>query len=86
MRALTHRSHAWFWGLCLVVATIVLGIILTLPAVASGAEVDIDNFGFTPTELTVQARTTVVFRNRDDIPHLVAGAKGEFRSKGARYG
>lgn len=59
MRTLTHRSHAWFWGLCLVVATIVLGIILTLPAVASGAEVDIDNFAFTPTELTVQAGTTV---------------------------
>ena len=44
-------------------------------------EVNIDNFAFTPKELTVKAGTTIVFRNRDDIPHSVVGSKGEFHSK-----
>ncbi|MGH6823455.1 MAG: cupredoxin domain-containing protein [Methylocella sp.] len=83
MRNLTkrQRSRAWCRGLCLVVATTAFGVILTLPAVAAGTEVDIDNFAFTPKELTVKAGTAIVFRNRDDIPHLVVGAKGEFHSK-----
>ncbi|MGH6848528.1 MAG: cupredoxin domain-containing protein [Methylocella sp.] len=83
MRNLTesHRARVWCLGLCLLVATAALGVTLTLPAVAAGSEVDIDNFAFTPKELTVKAGTAIVFRNRDDIPHLVAGAKGEFHSK-----
>ena len=83
MRNLTkaNRSRVWCLGLCLIVATAALGVIPTLPAVAANAEVDIDNFAFSPKELTVKAGTTIVFRNRDDIPHLVAGAKGEFHSK-----
>jgi plastocyanin len=43
-------------------------------------EVNIDNFTFTPKELTVKAGTAIVFRNRDDIPHSVFGAKGAFHS------
>ncbi|MGH6837453.1 MAG: cupredoxin domain-containing protein [Methylocella sp.] len=83
MRNLTksHRARVWCLGLCLLVATAALGVTLTLPAVAASSEVDIDNFAFTPKELTVKAGTAIVFRNRDDIPHLVAGAKGEFHSK-----
>ena len=53
----------------------------SLPARAADTEVKIDNFTFTPKELTVKAGTTVVFRNQDDIPHIVVGAKGEFHSK-----
>jgi plastocyanin len=68
-------------GLCLLVTTTALGVILTLPAIAAGREVDIDNFAFTPKELTVKAGTTIVFHNRDDIPHSVVAAKGEFHSK-----
>jgi len=34
-------------------------------------EVKIDNFAFTPQELTVAAGTTVEWVNRDDIPHVV---------------
>ncbi len=30
---------------------------------------------------SVKAGTTIVFRNQDDIPHSVVGAKGEFHSK-----
>src|ERR1700758_3411807 len=58
-----------------------LGAISPLPARAADMEVNIDNFTFTPKELTVKAGTTVVFRNQDDIPHVVVGAKGEFHSK-----
>ena len=83
MRNLTkaNRSSVWCLGLCLIFATAALGIILTLPAVAAGNEVNIDNFAFTPNEFAVKAGTTVVFRNRDDIPHSVVGSKGEFHSK-----
>ena len=77
----TNRASVWCLGLCLLVTTTALGVILTLPAVAAGTEVDIDNFAFTPKELTVKAGTTIVFRNRDDIPHSVVGSKGEFHSK-----
>lgn len=34
----------------------------------------IDNFSFTPPELEVPAGTTVVWSNRDDIPHTVTSA------------
>jgi plastocyanin len=83
MRNLTkvNRSRVWFLGLCLIFATAALGVILTLPAVAAATDVNIDNFAFTPKELTVKAGTAVVFRNRDDIPHVVVGANGEFHSK-----
>jgi plastocyanin len=58
-----------------------LGTVSLLPARAADTEVKIDNFTFTPEELTVKTGTTVVFRNQDDIPHVVVGAKGEFHSK-----
>ena len=58
-----------------------LGAVASLPVRAADMEVNIDNFTFTPQELTVKAGTTIVFRNRDDIPHSVVGAKGEFHSK-----
>jgi plastocyanin len=58
-----------------------LAAISSFPVRAADMEVDIDNFTFTPKELTVKAGTTIVFRNRDDIPHGVVGGKGEFHSK-----
>jgi plastocyanin len=83
MRNLTkaNRSSMWSLGFALILATAALGFILALPAVAADTEVSIDNFAFTPKELAVKAGTRIVFRNRDDIPHLVVGAKGEFRSE-----
>jgi plastocyanin len=88
MRNLTkaNRSSVWCLGLCLTVAVAALGVTLTLPAVAAGIEVNIDNFAFTPNELTVKAGTTVVFHNRDDIPHSVVGQQGRVPFQGARYG
>lgn len=49
---------------------------------AAKAEIRIDNFAFTPTELTVAAGTTVDWINRDDIPHVVVSDdKKTFKSK-----
>jgi plastocyanin len=48
---------------------------------ADDAKVGIDNFAFTPAELTVKPGTTVVFENHDDIPHLVVAVDGKYRSK-----
>jgi plastocyanin len=48
---------------------------------AEEAKVAIDNFAFTPAELTVKPGTTVTFENHDDIPHLVVAADGAYRSK-----
>jgi plastocyanin len=83
MRNLTkaNRSGVWGLGFCFIFATTALGFILTPPAVAAGAEVNIDNFAFTPKELTAKAGTAIVFHNRDDIPHSVVGSTGEFHSK-----
>lgn len=47
----------------------------------SGAEVKIDNFSFTPQEIKVKAGTTIVWTNRDDIPHTVTSTDSTFKSK-----
>jgi plastocyanin len=43
---------------------------------AKVVNVSIDNFKFTPAELTVPVGTTVKWTNRDDVPHT-ATSKGE---------
>ena len=48
---------------------------------AGAAEVTIDNFTFSPAEITVKAGETITFTNHDDIPHSVVGKGGKFRSK-----
>ena len=44
-------------------------------------EVKIDNFSFGPAELTVAVGTTVMWTNRDDIPHTVVSTDKVFKSK-----
>jgi plastocyanin len=51
------------------------------PAVSPVVEVHIDNFAFTPGEVTVARGTTVKWTNRDDIPHTVAEKGLSFRSR-----
>ena len=46
-----------------------------------GMEVKIDNFTFTPQQITVKAGTTVTWTNEDDIPHTVSATGKEFKSK-----
>ena len=50
------------------------------PADAAEVKVGIDNFTFNPKVVTVKAGDTVVWTNRDDIPHTVADP-GKFKSK-----
>ena len=72
----SRRRHAgwrrWYQVLFIVAA---LTAISSFPVRAAEMEVNIANFTFTPKELTVKAGTAI-FRNRDDIPHSVVGAKG----------
>ncbi len=42
--------------------------------------VTIDNFTFTPAEITVPAGAVVRWSNHDDIPHSIVGPNGAFRS------
>jgi plastocyanin len=69
-----HRAIACF-------INVTLAAVPVFPVRAADTEVNIDNFAFTPKELTVKAGTTIVFLNRDDIPHSVVGSNGEFHSK-----
>ena len=70
-------------GLIIVVLGIGLSLVgattapaTTAPAATTSASVEIDNFIFKPAELTVRAGTTVIWVNRDDVPHT-ATAKGK---------
>jgi Icc protein len=44
-------------------------------------EVGIDNFQFSPPNLTAAKGTTVTWTNNDDVPHLVLSTKNKFRSE-----
>ena len=52
------------------------------PAHADDAKVNIDNFTFSPAQITVTPGTKVTWENRDDIPHTVtdAGSPRTFKS------
>lgn len=64
--------------------SLILAAALLLPlgvgAHAQELKVTIDNFTFSPNELTVKVGDTVTWTNHDDIPHTVVSA-GKFRSK-----
>jgi plastocyanin len=44
-------------------------------------EVSIDNFSFTPMEMTIPAGTQVTWINKDDVPHTVISVDHKFKSK-----
>ena len=57
----------------------------TRPTTASapvGSEVGIREFAFVPRALTVSVGTTVTWTNRDEEPHTVTSANGDFSSPG----
>jgi amicyanin len=60
-------------------AVVLPGSAQTAPA-AGGSPVAIDNFTFTPQNLTVKAGTTVTWTNKDDIPHGIAATNKAFKS------
>jgi plastocyanin len=62
----------------------IIGAMLAAAAVAAQDAtnvITIDNFTFTPPELTVAVGTTVKWVNHDDIPHTVANKDKAFRSQ-----
>ncbi len=50
------------------------------PSAARQSEVSIANFAFDPTELTVNAGTTVIWTNDDSAPHTVTATDNSFGS------
>ena len=63
-------------------AMLAFGTVAALDATKKDAnEITIDNFTFTPKELTVAVGTTVKWVNHDDIPHTIVEKKTTFRSK-----
>jgi len=80
-------TKVWIVGLATTVMIAML-LLAGAPSVAandqplgSSADVKIDNFSFGPQTLTVSVGTTVVWTNRDDIPHTVVSTDGVFKSK-----
>jgi plastocyanin len=62
----------------------ILGAMLALGTVAAQDAtnvITVDNFTFSPKELTVAVGTTVKWVNHDDIPHTIVEKKTTFRSK-----
>jgi len=56
--------------------------IKTVAAKGAGeVKVGIDNFNFTPKDLTVAAGTRVTWVNHDDVPHTVTSEDKKFASK-----
>jgi plastocyanin len=74
-------------GRALIVAMLLgpmIGAMLAFGAVAAQDAtnvITIDNFTFSPKELTVAVGTTVKWVNHDDIPHTIVEKKTTFRSK-----
>jgi plastocyanin len=69
-------------GAAFLVAALAAATLLSPGAARSeDAMVKIDDFKFAPARLTVQAGTTVTWRNKDDIPHTVASTTRMFKSK-----
>lgn len=60
---------------------IALAVLLAAgPAKADQVTLHIENFTFSPPELTVKPGTTVIWENADDIPHSVVEKDGKFHS------
>src|ERR1700676_3334255 len=61
-----------------------IGALLAFGAVAAQDAtnvITIDNFTFSPKELTVAVGTTIKWVNHDDIPHTVVEKQATFRAK-----
>ena len=85
-RTMTTKK-IWTVGLASTVMIALMLLAGTLSVAANdqpsgaSADVKIDNFSFGPETLTVSVGTTVVWTNRDDIPHTVVSTEGVFKSK-----
>ena len=67
------------------VGTVILGAIVVYVPSAVGqtsnaTQIEVKNFMFAPTQLTVKAGSTVTWTNKDEEPHTVVSDTGSFRS------
>ena len=65
----------------LVAASLLLAMTQIATAAGTGVTVKIDNFTFSPADLTIVPGTTVTWVNNDDIPHTVVESNKAFRSR-----
>ena len=82
----SRRSALLFCGLAIGALVATCGSLARaqdgkVAADAAILEVHIDNFAFTPAEVTIAPGTTVKWLNRDDIPHTVVEKGLSFKSK-----
>ena len=83
----TGRRIDWIFCLASLTLTALISFqappsgVAAAPAGAGKAEVQIDNFSFSPTALTVKAGTQITWTNADDIPHTVVSDGHTFKSK-----
>jgi plastocyanin len=86
MRMMMKNMSGALMGTFLLGAATAAAISISLRAGKAAADpapatIEIDNFTFAPQQLIVKAGTTVIWRNRDDIPHAVASSARVFKSK-----
>jgi plastocyanin len=75
-----NRTGAWS------IALAVAGVLGVAPALATTPRtVEIKEFRYAPTVLTVPVGTTVKWVNHDEEPHTVTSATGRFRSAGLEH-
>jgi plastocyanin len=82
------KKTIWFYSVAILLLLGVLAVSGARRALAAspeanppGVEITIDNFSFTPQEVTVKAGTPITWINRDDIPHTVVSTDNVFKSK-----
>ena len=81
------RKSVCIAGLFAIVMIATLLLFVALPGSSAktpqpaSAEVKVDNFSFGPATLTVAVGTTVIWTNRDDIPHTIVSTDKVFKSK-----
>ena len=75
-------------SLVAILPLVLVAMLALYPTRAKGCEskvsplqVQVDNFTFSPETLTVPVNSTVTWVNKDDVPHVIAGADGLFKSK-----
>jgi plastocyanin len=86
VRTCTGRCHLCRRSLLGVIAGIISAASLEGPLAAhaqaaTDVTINIDNFAFSPAELTISPGTKVTWVNRDDIPHAIAEKGLAFKSK-----
>jgi len=77
------RPFAASAGLGAMTGALLAAGVLLARADGAASAVSIDNFTFTPPAITVKAGTTVIWTNKDDIPHGIASADNAFQKSKA---